>query len=363
MRLSAWPIHLAAIWCATLVVTPSAAQEETELPRLIERIAHGDPDQAAEATDELVQHLVRPLTAALGAIEQRPPAEQRRLRAALRRVTAVLRLQLCRANLPLPERELFDEFARHHAELVEALFAEAPRHRLEALHQIPLEPNTGAGVLIITKINDWDPIVSAAALEAASLLNDDVVIRGLTRYIADVTAAARAGEYGPARQDYELVLADFTRRAILILGNAGARDSIPVIADAVRLFGRSPHRKYFQTGQALEALGQIGDERAVPLLLEFLNERDVHQMRSLAPGTLLRQTVGDAALLALARVYGLSPKGLGFQSSPAPDNIIGFTDEDARAAAVRAFGRWHKENAGLPRAQRSPLTTQPADED
>ncbi|MFH1746000.1 MAG: HEAT repeat domain-containing protein [Planctomycetota bacterium] len=354
---------LGYILFATLASSATAAAGPPEMKQLIERIANGEADEAAEATDQLVELISRQLADAFGAIEQRPQEQQDRLQAALARVTAVMRLRLYRAGLLPDEQQLLDKFIRPRAELAEALFADSARQRLQALHQIPLEPDTGAGLLISAKVNDWDADICAAALETAANLGDQVVARGLREYVTTITAAVRADRFGPAQQDYELVLADFTRQAIVILGATRDRESVTTIIEAVQVFSRSHHRRFFRIGSALGALGQIGDEQAVPLLLEYLSDRETHEMRSVAPGTLLHQTVGDVALQALGNIYGITPAELGFFIGPAPEQIAGFVDKNNRAAALRAFGTWHQQNATLPRDQRAPLTTQPADED
>jgi hypothetical protein len=355
-------LFLVAVTAATIVVPAAAAQPPPDLKPLLERIARSDGDDAADAADELIERIVGPLTEGLKGIEARPLQEQRRLLAALGRLTAVIKLRLYRGTLPPAEQKLFDAFAARNRELVESLFHDDPQRRLEALRQVPLEPGTAAGVLIVAKVEDWDAEVAEAALEAAASLKDDVVARGLTRSIAEAVTVIRSGQLGPVDQvAVAVVLGDRARQAARVAGDVGAKESVPVLLDALACFGRPPYRQRFVVADFLEALGKIGEERAAPALLEFLDDHEVQAVRAIGPGQLVQQTVGDAALLALARIYGVSPEKLGFFVEATPGGIIGFPNDQTRTAAVRAFGRWHKQNAGKPRGERAPLTTQPAE--
>ncbi|MGD8454156.1 MAG: hypothetical protein PVJ57_20270 [Phycisphaerae bacterium] len=350
---------LAAGWVVLLLPPTATAQRDDDLRPLVERIARGDDDEAAEATDALLARITGPLEKALAGMETRPPAEQRRLLAAVGRVLANIRLRLYRGTLPPADRKLLDDFARRDARLVEQLFDDDPRRRLAALHRIPLDADSGAGVLVVAKVYDWNAEVADAALDVALLLKDAVVARGLARFVAEAADAVGSGQFGPEDQDTALVLADFCRRAIRVIGEAGARDAGSTIVAALKTFGHPPYRKLFAVGDALPVLGQTGDEQVVDVLLAFLNEREVHAVRVLAPGQALQQTVGDAALLGLARIYGLSPEALGFEVDAA-SGLAGFTSAEKRAEAVRMFRSWHGRNAGLPPADRTPLATQPA---
>ncbi|MBN2445795.1 MAG: hypothetical protein JXO22_03670, partial [Phycisphaerae bacterium] len=154
--------------CAVLApaAAPDTDKEAGELRKLVDRIARGEDDQQ-ELTDELIERIVAPLADAVGPLDNRPLAEQRRVHAALSRVTARLRICLHRLNLPVEDRTLFDEYCRQHPELVEELYADQPEQRIAALKRVALEPETGAGVLIVAKIDDWDSGVSDEAFNIA----------------------------------------------------------------------------------------------------------------------------------------------------------------------------------------------------
>jgi len=352
----------AALFTAFAPALPARAQPPTDFKRLVEQIAEGNEDESAEAADRLIERVVAPLTEALAGLEARPPQQQKRLLQTLGRLTAVIRVRLYRGTLPAQDRQLFDEFSRLHGGLVEALFQDDPERRRKALQQIPLEPGTGAGVLITAKVEDWDFEVMEAAFKAAATLKDEVVARGLVRYLQQLVETAQSGQIRADQVEYGVAMADTSRSAIRILGQAGAHDAAPVILDAVRTFGRPPLREFFALPDAFEALGRLGDESAVPVLLEFVHDRERYAVRSVTKGTLIQQTVGDAALLALTRIYGIPPEQLGFYVDSATGGPIGFTSDETRTTAVRAFLRWQKENGDKPRPGRAALATQPSQE-
>ena len=96
----------------------------------------------------------------------------------------------------------------------------------------------------------------------------------------------------------------------------------------------------------------------MPLLLECTTDPEQHAIRSLGAGSLLRVTVGDAALLALAHIYALPPDELGFVSAPGDHPLTGFLDERTRRNALRLFALWYKENGEKPPQERTPLIPQ-----
>lgn len=346
----------------------AADGRDDELSKLVERIARAaDEDDAAEAADKLIEKVIGPVAEALGAMEQRPAEEQVRVRKVLSRLSAGLRLRLMRANLPEDERKLLDRFAKQSPELVEQLFDDDYRLRAAAVAQIPLEPGTGAAVLILAKIDDSDETVVEAALDAAGELKDPLLTRGLVRYLNSVVAAIKGGHYGPGEQDIVLALYAYAAQVIRLLGETQARDATPAVVDAVRFFARGDYRGYFEHGVVIEALAKLGDERAAPVLIEMMNDRAeggiARQPRlhhQVGPGKAAVQTLGDAALLALCRIYQLKPEALGFYMAQEPATFIGFLDEEQREAAYRAFLLWHRENGDKPGGDRRPLTTQPA---
>jgi hypothetical protein len=345
-----------------------AGGHDDDLRTLVERIARAeDEDDAAEAADKLIATVIGPVAEALGAMEQRPAEEQVRVRKVLSRLGAALRVRLLRANLPEDERKLIDRFYREHPELVERLFDDDYRIRAAAVAQVPLEPGTGAAVLILAKIDDSDETVVDAALEAAGNLKDPLIARGLVRWLNAVVAAIKGGHYGPGEQDIVLALNFYAARVIQLLGEAEARDATPAVVEAVRFFSRGDYRGYFDHGVVIEALAKLGDERGAALLVEMMNDRAeggvARQPRlhhQVGPGKAAVQTLGDAALLALCRIYQIKPETLGFYVAKEPATFIGFTDEEQREAAYRAFLVWHRENGAKPSGERKPLTTQPA---
>ncbi|MBU0638759.1 MAG: hypothetical protein KKB50_07840 [Planctomycetes bacterium] len=352
---------LLALLCAAAAAQPADHQPpDPQLARLVEQITRGDEDEAKDAADLLIERVIGPVAAALGSIEARPTAEQQRLRRVLARLNAALRIRLVRLDLPEAERKLLDEFAAHYPELVERLFDDDWRRRLAAVQQIPVEPGTGASVLVVLKVNDADADVAEAALDSAAALADEVVVRGLTRFVHDATEALRTGYYGPHEQDVAMVVSLYIARSIEILGQTKASASVPVIVAATRYLARSPYGVVFDLPKAADALAQIGEEEAVPVLLEFLGQRRVHVHQRVDRKTLLTQTEGDAVLLSILRIYRLPPEQFGLQTGPPPQSVAGFPDHAAQQAGHEAFLRWHEENAHKPRAARQVSSSRPA---
>jgi len=337
-------LGLALALCAPAAVR--ADDQNARLKRLVDRIARGDEVEAAAASEQLIELVTTPLTEAIGSLGARPIEEQVRVRRVLARLTGALQMRVCRIDLPPEDRELFDAFATAYPELVQRLFDGNYRVRKAAVHQIPLEADTGAGVLIAAKVNDEDDDVASAALEMAAKLHDAVVARNLTRYIADATATVRSGYYGPEAQDLARTVALIVFESIRVVADAGASQSAPEIIEALRFFGRSKYWDQYQRSQAIGALGTLGDERAAPVLLDFLDDRSPLGTHQTEQGKRVSGTVGDVALLSLLRIYRLSPEDFGMLVPAAQQHFAGYADEQARRDGHRAFRIWHQHHAG-----------------
>ena len=103
-------VLLSAIAVVASAAGPASVPPSTQpaLSHLADQIARGTPDEAAAAADEFVRQIVEPVAAVLKNLEQRSPAEQRRVLQALQRVHAALRIRLYQANLPPEDAQLFD---------------------------------------------------------------------------------------------------------------------------------------------------------------------------------------------------------------------------------------------------------------
>lgn len=354
-RLTLWSV---AVLAALAQAGPLAAQTaaESDLKRLVDRIAKGDDVQSADAADALISRLVGPLSEAMEGIEQRPLSEQLRLLEALNRVTAQLRLRLQRAELSPGDRALFDGFLERQPELVERLFHDDPGERLAALGLTPRDAEAGAGVLITAKLFDWDIEIVHEALRAARQMNrDPVTVRGLTRFITQSLQWLNSSELGPGSEPIQLVLGQYVQSAVGILADAGAVESVPLMLQSLREVGRNPQREWLDLGEFAEALGRVGSEEAGPALLDWIEDERRRRVSAIGPGKMITQTVGDAALLALAQIYKLDPAGLGFIKSP-DDTLRGFVDEAERREARRRLRSWMQQNAAKPAAERTALS-------
>lgn len=342
---------------------PADDPHAARLTALLERVARGTPDEAQRAAEALAREVAGPLAAALARIAPQDAAQQARLQDALRGVWAELRWQIFCLGLPAEDRRRAEKFLELYPHLRRQLFSEDPRQRIAGVEQVPLVRDSGAGVLLLACVDDVDAEVAQRALRRCAELADTVVARGLTRYVQDVIAAMRAGVYGPAQQDIEIVLTDFVRQAIPVIARAGYRPATPVLVDAVRFLGRGRWRMILRVEEALAALGALGDPRASELLLEYLADPTVIRSRTLPDERRVTCTIGDVALAALLRIWELHPAAVGLYTDPAAPLFCGFPDERSRRRAVEAFRAWYRANAALPPAQRAPLTTRPAGDD
>jgi hypothetical protein len=340
-----------------LLVAPGAAAACDDLAPLIDQVARGSDSDAEEAADMLIERVVGPLAQAIGSIESRPPEQQRRIRRAVSRIFAATRMRLFRADLPPEDARRFDEFAARRPRIAESLFDEDEQVRRAALERIPLEPGSAAGLLIGSAIIDYGD-VSDAALQIAETFHDEVMQRTLTRFVRDETARIRSGYYQGEERDYAIVFAESISQAIRILGRAGARQSVPAILEALAYFPSSPFATAFHLPGVIEAAGDLGDERLAPALIPLLDSREALRVRPSATGRAIKQTIGDASLLALLRIYGIKPEALGFEMTGEGQVHPGFSDDATRLAAHRAFRTWYEENARKPGAERAALVAQ-----
>ncbi|MFQ5805365.1 MAG: hypothetical protein ACE5I3_02815 [Phycisphaerae bacterium] len=339
-----------------------ADDHTAQVRRLVDKIARGDEVEAAAAGEQLIELVTAPLADAIGPLDTRPVAEQVRLRQVLARLTGALRMRICRLDLPSEDRELFDAFAAAYPELVPRLFDGNYRVRKAAVHQIPLEPRTGAGVLLAAKVNDEDDDVAGTALDVAARLHDAVVARNLTRYIRDATATVRSGFYGPQEQDLARTVALIVFRSIKIVADAEFAQSTSDLVTALQFFGRSRYWDHYQRSEVMRILGKLADTRAAPALLDFLDDPALLRVRNTQPGKRVSETVGDVALLSLLRIYGLRPEDFGLLVPDATQDFAGYADDEARRAGHRAFRIWHRQHARPPSTQARPPSSQPARE-
>lgn len=358
---------IAAMFCA-FALSPVAAQKSdiADLRKLIDEIAKGDTDDARDAADSLIDRVLGPLTDAIGSLEKRPVEEQVRLERAISRIMARLRIRLARIDLPDAEKQLLDKLLKDEPELAEQLFDDDADARIEAVKRVPLEPNGVAGIVLALKVSDPDERVADAAIEQAERFRDPVLLRGLRHFLIEATRVAQSGVYGGAQGYLINAYEARVRPCIKIFGAAKYKEAVPEILAALPVFWRRELMNVYQLPDIFDALARIGDEQAVKPLLKMVNETDVYSSRH-APGNRTAQlTVGDTALLAAIRIFGLNPVDFGFYVESDGTSVFGFIDSADRDAALRAFALWHRDNADKPAAERKPpvplraSATQPA---
>ena len=336
---------LFAVLAALCAAQAARAQEETSrLKRLVEQVARGDEVESAAATEQLIEQFTEPLAEAIGPMSSRPVEEQMRLRRAMARLIGAVRMRVFRIDLPAEERKLVDEFAKTYPELTERLFDGDWRVRRAAVQQIPLEPDTGAGVLVAAKVDDEDEMVASAALEMAAQLRDAVVARNLARYIQDATETIRSGFYGPQDQDIAITLAVFVFRSLRVVASVAAPENTPVVIDAVGYFARSRYWDQPHRAAALGILGELDDKHGASILLDLLDDPNPLRWQSGENKQRLTETVGDVALLNLLRLYKLEPGEFGLQVLANRGDFAGYPDEESRQAGHRAFRVWYQQH-------------------
>jgi hypothetical protein len=346
--------------CTLLCGPLRAAQEQlTEQPtseELVDAVLDGESVPQGDALELLIRRIVEPYRDAVGDISDRPVQQRLRLQETVREINAELRLRTLIAELPQADRALAEQFAAHVPKLARGLFYESPYDQEAILDQLPLEPGTGASVLVATLVFDVHESVAAQAARVAARLNDDVVARNLCRGLRDVMTLVDEDYFKPGLEELELVLGQAVYRAIGVLGEVEDSDCTPLAIRAAEHFTTRFDPRLLDVSGVFAALGELGDERAAPLLLKNLDVGTVLNVRRPASDVLVVQSVGDAALYGLVRLYGLEPQAFGFVQTPGRFGIVGFKDEHTRREAHARFRRWHQQNADKPPAERAPAT-------
>ncbi len=344
---------IVVVWLLVLVSGVRAATDEGTVRALADRVAKGQ----LGAERELIDALTRPLDELFDGLEQRPLDEQERVYAAAQRVFGTVHYRLYRASLAKTDRVALDRAHASDPVLIENLFHADPRVRSAALDRVPPRPNSMAGLLIAAKVHDWDADVADRALELARRLSSDPALqRGLSHFAQEALKILRSPERIGANPDVAIVYADFLNRATAIVSISASEAQAPLLAETLETLGQPTFRPFFHDILAVvDRLGEVGDETVAPLLLAFLDDPQPRLLSRPAGKAPITQTVGDAALLALLRIYELDPEPLGFAPANAPDAPRGFDDDGKRQKAHFAFRAWMERNASLPRDERAPL--------
>jgi HEAT repeat protein len=182
-------------------------------------------------------------------------------------------------------------------------------------------------------------------LEMAAALHDPVVARALTRYIRDATATVESGFYGAHQQELALVVGLIVAKSTLVVADAQTTESVPVLVDALRFFGRSRYWDSYHRSLAIRALGKLGDKRAAAVLLDFLDDPARLRWRTISDDKKATETVGDLALLGLLRMYELPPEDFGLHVLADEETFAGYATDEARREGHRAFRIWYEQHA------------------
>ena len=344
----------------------AAAQPSTE--DLIKAILDGK-DADGELTAEVVDRTLGPL---LDVIERHEPknfAELRELDNLLMRYRAELRLRLIRIGLPEADRKLLDAYMITNPEQVTALLAAPVGQRIRTLNELPLTRDSAIGVLLVALIEDDELTIVDRAIERTRDLHDAVVARNLTRKLGDWLDRAEDDSYRPEEQPYRLLYLQFANKAADILRLCGSAGSAEVLRRGLKLQLDTPlPMGYSGIVSFIQALGELRDAKSIDLLREALQNDTTHwngfveKTNNAVPGAepervLISQQVGDVALMALLRIYGLSTEGLELVYRDKDDwTSAGFAKREHAARAIKVFEAWYAANAQREPDQREPLS-------
>src|SRR5262249_12615354 len=152
------------------------------------------------------------------------------------------------------DRKLFDKFGKDNSDLIDNLFADNEKVRKAAIGSIPLDRDTGAGIVICARVDDEVDEVAHAALDAAAKLKDAVVGRGLVRYLKDATGAVKQGYLKESPDELLPALSSLVHKCIVIVCAIKPAGAAPVVLDAYRTFSRTKHWDPSQRALAVRAL-------------------------------------------------------------------------------------------------------------
>jgi hypothetical protein len=156
-------------------------------------------------------------------------------------------------------------------------------------------------------------------------------------------------------------LAEIVHRCIRVASAIRPPNAAPVLVDALRTFVRIKQWDGAQRADVLRAIADLGDEQVAPALLEAMDSLQHAEFRAMQGGTTVVETVGDAALLALLKLYALRPEEFNLTTNPDWGAFAGFTDDKARQEGYRRFRIWYEQNGGKPKDQRQAPASKPGE--
>jgi hypothetical protein len=346
---------------STLLADEQARPEPSQRPsteQLVQAILDGK-DRDGELAFEVVDRTLGPLLSAIDHADPQTFAQLRELDRLTTLYLTQLRLRLIRMGMPDADRRLLDDWVDLNPEQAARLLAAPLDARLDALNELPLTPGSVTGVLLVALTEDHELEIANQAFKHAAKLHDEVVARNMTRQLAKWLNRAEDESYRPDELPYRLLFLQFANQAAEILRQCEWTGSAEVLRRGLKLQmeSRLP-AGYDLIWNYVLALGAVRDQAAVPMLLELLGKQRVHWQRNLPEhGGLLVQSVGDAALISLLRIYELDPAGTEITERDVGDwSTGGFLKRKQALRVAKAFEAWHKANADLPPEQREPLS-------
>ncbi len=342
--------------------TPLAATDDLEaqmaqrLGQLVEVLrAAKDDESRAAARRQILAIQKACLEALLARADDADPEIRARVRALLDLLVSDARVQRTLAILPPDQRRRLQRLRQDRPELFEDMFSSDQSRRVRAMETIARmkDPDALAEPLLVMCLNHPSRrLVDAAARAAVTgRYRSEALVKALCRVLARTSEWdwRRSGQYGYYGQDgsEEAVQPHWTAlEALMVIRSPHAAG--PLLA----ILGRKNYdvHRNLMIGEALIA---TGERRAIPTLLEMLDDRGMVTFWS-DGDTSISLSCGDVALMILIRLTRQNPASYGFayQTSYRPygaeSSVYGFPKDTDRQTAVKKFRNWWNSHKDAP---------------
>lgn len=298
-------------------------------------------DEIVALHQQLVDCVARRAEPAAGARpgEAAVPEARRLVSGILGEMIVEIRIASMLAEQPAERREQLVRLRHSAGATFDDLFSLSWSRQAAAVMRIANtrgEPEA-AEALLVRAIRHPSDEVSASALRAVrqGRLRSDAIVDALGRLVADkLTRRGSRSPYGDPRAS-----GGPFAEAIKTLKELGSPRFAPL---ALALLKASQNQSEIRQALAV-AVGRSGEKRAIPVLLEMLDEKGWESTWTSGKMTLTIRP-GDAPLMALLHLTGQDPKNYQFihwqWDNQFGDRTYGFKDDKTREAAVRKFRLW-----------------------
>lgn len=343
--------------------TPLAATDDLEaqmarrLGQLVEVLRAARDDESRAAARRQILALQKAcLEALLARADDADPEVRARVRALLDLLVSDARVQRTLAILPPDQRRRLQRLREERPEIFEDMFSNDQARRVRAMDTIARmkDPDALAEPLLVMCLNHPSRrLVDAAARAAVTgRYRSDALVAALCRVLArtsewDWRRAGGYGYYDPDGSEDATAQPHWTAlEALMVIRSPHAAG--PLLA----ILGQKNYDAYrnIMIGEALIA---SGERRAIPTLLDMLDDRGM--VSSWSNGdTSISLSRGDVALMILVRLTRQNPASYGFayHTSSRPyggeSSVYGFSKDTDRQTAVQKFRNWWNSHKDAP---------------